>query len=76
MKIQDILEANQAVLRRNALKEQLHHVENDGISIIIGNMYQDAKMIEAAKAAIVNELERRISIEEAYLIELGFEIED
>ena len=76
MKIQDILEANQAALRLNALKEQLHLVEHDRVSIIVGNMYQDAKMIEAAKAAIVNELERRISIEEAYLIELGFEIED
>lgn len=76
MKIQDILEANRAVMRRSALKEQLYHVENDGISIIIGNMYQDAKMIAVAKKAIVNELERRISVEEAFLMELGFEIED
>ena len=76
MKIQDIMEANQAVLRRNTLKEQLRHVDGGGVSIIIGNMYQDAKMIAAAKAAIVNELERRISVEEAFLMELGFEIED
>ena len=76
MKIQDILEANQAVLRRNALKEQLQRVNNGRISIIIDGVYQDAKMIEAAKAAIVNELERRVSVEEAYLMELGFEIED
>ena len=76
MKIQDIPEANQAVLRRNALKEQLQHVDGGGVSIIIGNMYQDAKMIAAAKAAIVKELERRISVEEAFLMELGFDIED
>lgn len=76
MKVQDILEANQAVLRRNALKEQLQRIDNGRISITIDCVYQDAKMIEAAKTAIVNELERRVSVEEAYLRVLGFEIED
>lgn len=76
MKIEDVQEANQAVLRMAAFKQQRYEVEKDSFSIIIGNLYQDARMLEAAKESLINELSRRISIEESYLMELGFEIDE
>lgn len=76
MKAQDIQEAYQAFLRFKSLKVQIRDVCDNKLSIIIDNMYQDQKMLDVAKEVIVNELNRRISIEEAYLMELGIEFED
>lgn len=76
MKIEDVQEANQAVLRMATFKQQRYEVEKDSFSIIIGNLYQDARMLAAAKESLINELSRRISIEESYLMELGFEIDE
>lgn len=76
MKIQDICKANQSALRITYLKQRCDNVEKDNFSVIIANVYQDNKMLAAVKESLINELSRRISAEETYLMELGFEISE
>ncbi|KRR21696.1 hypothetical protein [Bradyrhizobium retamae] len=77
MKISQAYDFERLLKARDELKAA-HRVAShgEGLGITIRGSYQDKEMIEAVKAAVVAEFDRRIAAVDAKLIALGVEIDE
>lgn len=75
MKRQDVLEAQRHILKIEGLEKTIELVEKGTFNLIIGNVYQDQRMLAAIKGSILKELRQIITEEDTALLKLGFTLE-
>lgn len=57
------------------LRQQLASVRGTGLGVVIASTYQDAAMVDAVRAAVLSELNRRIDDIMDELESLGLEVD-
>lgn len=75
MKIGNLPMAYTKYQRVVELRQQLAYVRGTGLGVVIASTYQDAAMVDAVRAAVLSELNRRIDDIMDELESLGLEVD-
>lgn len=76
MKLSDFHEAAALIKERSELRRGVVEARSAGLGVTLRGVYQDAAIVDAARGAVITELQRRIATIDGQLARLGIEVDE